>query len=226
MDVTLFAYRRGSTLLHRLNAGAKIVFLIALCIITFAGGSRETLEAVLQLPLLIRTGCCLAATVALFMASGHSRSSFKPVKFVLVIGALMILLRIFTQSLQDALAAGLLYTVRFLITSIAAQIVFETTSSLEIKESLETGQEKVSRVLPFIRRLNFALALALAINFIPQVFATWHQVHTAALARSPKRKGLLRTIPIAYCEIQALFSCLLYQAEIKRKALLNRSSLN
>ena len=124
----------------------------------------------------------------------------------------MILFRVFNQSLPDALAAGLLYTIRFLITAIAAQIVFETTSPLEIKESFGKS--------------NPALALALAINFIPQVFATWNQVHTAAMARTPNKKGLLRTIPIVYCEIQAFFSCLLYQAEIKRKALLNRSSSN
>ena len=222
--MTLFAYRRGSTPLHRLNAGLKILFLIALCIVTFAGGMYDTLDSVLKSSIIIRTALCLAVTIVLFMASGHSRTSFKPVKFVLIIGAIMILFRVFNQSLPDALAAGLLYTIRFLITAIAAQIVFETTSPLEIKEAFEAGQEKISKMLPFIKKLNPALALALAINFIPQVFATWNQVHTAAMARTPNKKGLLRTIPIVYCEIQAFFSCLLYQAEIKRKALLNRSS--
>lgn len=208
--MTLFAYRRGSTPLHRLNAGLKILFLIALCIVTFAGGMYDTLDSVLKSSIIIRTLLCLAVTIALFATSGHSRTSFKPVKFVLIIGVIMILFRVFNQSLPDALAAGLLYTLRFLITAIAAQIVFETTSPLEIKESFGKS--------------NPALALALAINFIPQVFATWNQVHTAAMARTPNKKGLLRTIPIVYCEIQAFFSCLLYQAEIKRKALLNRSS--
>ena len=210
--MTLFAYRKGNTPLHRLNAGLKILFLIALCIVTFAGGMYDSLESVLKPSVLIRTTICLAAAVGLFFASGRSRTSFKPVKFVLIIGALMILFRVFNQTLKDALAAGLLYTIRFLITTIAAQIIFETTSPLEIKESLGKSTP--------------AVAIALAINFIPQVFATWKQVHTAAQARTPNKKGLLRTIPIVYCEIQAFFSCLLYQAEIKRKALLNRSSSN
>lgn len=210
--MTLFAYRRGNTPLHRLNAGLKILFLITLCIVTFAGGMYDTLDSVLKSSIIIRTLLCLAVTIVLFATSGRSRTSFKPVKFVLIIGALMILFRVFNQSLPDALAAGLLYTIRFLITAIAAQIVFETTSPLEIKESFGKS--------------NPALALALAINFIPQVFATWNQVHTAAQARTLNKKGLLRTIPIVYCEIQAFFSCLLYQAEIKRKALLNRSSSN
>ena len=208
--MTLFAYRRGGTPLHRLNAGLKILSLIALCIVTFAGGTYDTLDSVLKSSIIIRTLLCLAVTITLFIASGRNRTSFKPVKFVLIIGALMILFRVFNQPMPDALAAGLLYTIRFLITAIAAQIVFETTSPLEIKESFG--------------RSSPALALALAINFIPQVFATWNQVHTAAMARTPNKKGLLRTIPIVYCEIQAFFSCLLYQAEIKRKALLNRSS--
>ena len=210
--MTLFAYRKGNTPLHRLNAGLKILFLIALCIVTFAGGMYDSLESVLKPSVLIRTTICLAAAVGLFFASGRSRTSFKPVKFVLIIGALMILFRVFNQPLKDALAAGLLYTIRFLITTIAAQIIFETTSPLEIKETMGKSTP--------------ALALSLAINFIPQVFATWKQVHTAAQARTPNKKGLLRTIPIVYCEIQAFFSCLLYQAEIKRKALLNRSSSN
>ncbi len=208
----LFAYRKGNTLLHRLNARWKILFLIILCIVTFAGGMYETLDSVLSAALLIRTVLCLAVTITLFIMSGCSRTSFKPVKFVLIIGALMILFRVFNQPIKDALAAGLLYTLRFLITAIAAQIIFETTSPLEIKESLGKSSP--------------ALAVALSINFIPQVFATWNRVHTAAMARTPKhKKGLIRSIHIVYCEIQAFFSCLLYQAEIKRKALLNRSSL-
>ncbi len=208
----LFAYRKGNTLLHRLNARWKILFLIILCIVTFAGGMYETLDSVLSAALLIRTVLCLAVTITLFIMSGCSRTSFKPVKFVLIIGALMILFRVFNQPIKDALAAGLLYTLRFLITAIAAQIIFETTSPLEIKESLGKSSP--------------ALAVALSINFIPQVFATWNRVHTAAIARTPKhKKGLIRSIHIVYCEIQAFFSCLLYQAEIKRKALLNRSSL-
>ena len=180
--MTLFAYRKGNTPLHRLNAGLKILFLIALCIVTFAGGMYDSLESVLKPSVLIRTTICLAAAVGLFFASGRSRTSFKPVKFVLIIGALMILFRVFNQPLKDALAAGLLYTIRFLITTIAAQIIFETTSPLEIKESLGKSTP--------------AVAIALAINFIPQVFATWKQVHTAAQARTPNKKGLLRTIPI------------------------------
>ena len=208
----LFAYRKGSTPLHHLNARWKILFLIILCIVTFAGGMYETSDSVLNAALLIRTALCLAVTILLFIMSGCSRTSLKPVKFVLIIGALMILFRVFNQPIKDALATGLLYTVRFLITAVAAQIVFETTSPLEIKESLGKSTP--------------AVAIALAINFIPQVFATWNRVHTAASARTPKhKKGLFRSVHIVYCEIQAFFSCLLYQAEIKRKALLNRSSL-
>ena len=207
--MTLFAYRQGTTPLHRTKALYKILGLFVLCLATFAGGMYNTLESVLSAPLLIRTAICLVVTIVLFIASGCSRTSLKPVKFVLIIGALMILFRVFNQPVQDALAAGLLYTVRFLITAVAAQIVFETTSLLEIKEALGKSTP--------------ALAIVMAINFIPQVFATWDRVHTAAKARTTNKKGLFRSIHTVYCEIQAFFSCLLYQAETKRKALLNRS---
>ena len=166
----------------------------------------------MALPVLIRTGVCLLVTTMLLIISGHHRESLKPMKFVLIIGALVTLLRLFHDPIPDALSAGGLYTARFAITAVAAQIVFETTSSLEIKEAMGKGV--------------LGLTISLAINFIPQVFATWNRVHTATLARTPEgKRGLASSAYTAYCEIQAFFSCLLFQAETKRKALLNRSSL-
>jgi biotin transport system permease protein len=74
--------------------------------------------------------------------------------------------------------------------------------------------------------LNPALVISLAINFIPQIFETWNRVNLAARARSVsrKRKNLHTVITTAYLELQALFSCLLYQAETTRQAVLNRSN--
>lgn len=212
--MTLFAYRRERTPLHRIPAGAKLLFLIALCIFTFSGG-------------LITTAICLIITAVLFIVSGHHKESLKPVKFVLIIGIMVTLLRMLHGNIQEGVYAGALYTVRFLITAIAAQIIFETTSSLEIKEAVEALQNRIACVFPPIKKWNPALALSLSINFIPQVFATWNRVHTAAKARGVEaKKGPVHTTRAAYNQILAFFSCLLYQAETKRKALLNRSNIH
>ena len=112
-----------------------------------------------------------------------------------------------------------------MLPAFSAQTVFETTSSLEIKNALENAQEKIAKILPPVKKLNPSLSLTLAINFIPEIFETWNKVHTAALARSNtgKRKNLKNSIEMLFRELQSLLSCLLFYAETKRKALLNRS---
>jgi biotin transport system permease protein len=238
MAVTLFAYRRGTTPMHRTSALLKLPFLMALCICTFTNGPHE----------IIRTGICLAVSIVLFLLSGAHLQSLKQLVFVPVLGALVTLFGTlclppsagtatanngdiitvlpFLALSLTGLKAGILYTVRFFATALAAQVVFETTSSIQIKDALESAQNAIARIFPPLRKLNPALVISLAINFIPQIFETWNRVNLAARARSAsrKRKNIHTIITTAYLELQALFSCLLYQAETTRQAVLNRST--
>lgn len=123
-------------------------------------------------------------------------------------------------------AAGILYTVRFFITTFTAQTIFETTSSLEIKGAVESVQDGIAHIFPPLRKWNPALVISLAINFIPQIFDTWSSVRTAARARTLSgKKSIAQAIRILYQEIQSLISCLLFKAETTRKAILNRGAL-
>ena len=244
--VTLFSYRRGNSILHKTPALVKLAILITLCIVTFKGGSYNYLIEITALPVIIRTSICFAISVALFILAKSKLKSLKQLNFVYVLGALMILFRmirlpqfITAEETQnsfivkvfpflyldiDGLAAGVLYTIRFFITTLAANVIFETTSVLEIKEALESIQDFISKIIPPFKKLNLALVISLAINFIPQIFSTWNQVHLASIARSnPQNKNLAQSIHNASQQLQTLFSCLLYQAEEKRKAILNRS---
>ena len=53
---------------------------------------------------------------------------------------------------------------------------------------------------------------------------TWDKVHLASMARSPKKKNLVSATSILLSELEALLSCLIFKAETKRKAILNRGN--
>ena len=46
----------------------------------------------------------------------------------------------------------------------------------------------------------------------------------ASMARSPKKKNLVSATIILLSELEALLSCLIFKAETKRKAILNRGN--
>lgn len=230
MAVTLFAYRRGNTLLHRFPALLKLVLLMALCIYAFKGGFLGSIDKILSGSVIIQTVLSLIFSVTLFVLAGANFSSLKQLRSVLVLGFFMTVFSMMSFADgkigidKDGLASGVLWTIRFFLSTLAAVSVFETTSSLQIKEALECIENGISKVIPPFKKLQSALVISLAINFIPKVFATWNRVLLAGKARSPKKKGLILEIQIFFAEFKALFSCLLNQAETTRKAILNREN--
>lgn len=262
MAVALFAYRKGNTPLHRMSAFVKLALLVALCLTTFAGSANVSFAFFLSDLLgIARLTFCFLVSVCLFILSEHKLSSIKAIKFVAILGVLVTAFSAICfgkSSANDAVLChykniiyieenglfyGLLYTVRLFITSLSAQVIFETTSSLAIKDALCTLEDFVAKILPAIKKLHFALILTLAISFIPTVFAVWAQVQKACKARSCTvteakafcaRHGLdangfatkMRLfVTSLVASFSALFSCLLYGAETKRKALLNRAQI-
>ena len=244
LENSLFSYRKGKTPLHKMSAGIKLLLLFILCIFTFFKKTPQAVSDFYSLDLIIPVFSCFFFSFLLFFLGGANFKSILKLKFVFFIGFFVTAFSIFSipENLSDeqkkfimnfysikinlnALASGLLYTLRFFITTFSAQTIFETTSSLEIKSALENAQEKIAKIIPPVKKLNPALSLTLAINFIPEIFETWNKVHMAALARSNtgKRKTLKNSVETLFRTIQSLLSCLLFYAETKRKALLNRS---
>lgn len=242
----LFAYRRGDTPLHRIPALVKLIVLFSVCIAAFAGGSPDSVAEITERALIVRTAVCFLLSVLLFILGGCHFCSLKNLLFVLALGAAVIVFRTLgipqsptEQQLAyivtvlpgvrlnlNGCAAGILYTVRFFITTFTAQTIFETTSSLEIKGAVESVQDGIAHIFPPLRKWNPALVISLAINFIPQIFDTWSSVRTAARARTLSgKKSIAQAIRKLYQEIQSLISCLLFKAETTRKAILNRGAL-
>lgn len=245
MAVTLFSYKKGNSIIHKIPALIKLFILVIFCVLTFSGGTLNSINEILEIPLILRTTFCFLFSISFFILSGANWNSLKQLNFVFILGLAVTLFKFFyfpqdTTILQqenkfliyvipgfylnlNGLASGGLYTIRFLTTTLLAQVIFETTSSLEIKNALESFQNAISKIFPPLKKWNPAFVISLAINFIPQIFDTWNKIHLAALARSENKKNnLIQVIKNTFFEIQALFSCLLHQAETKRLAILNR----
>lgn len=209
MVAALFSYRRGASPLHKANAGAKIIFLFAFSVFVF-WGTPQGAQEIFSRPVAFRLALCFAASAALFFLAGANFKSLCRLRFVFIIGAMVTAVKMIGSSgdaLADGAASGFLYTARFFVSTLAAQCVFETTSMVQIQESLR---------LPTL--------VALAINFIPQIFNEWEKIKLAARARTSARtrgKAFAAAALFLY-ELEALLLAMLQKAETTRKAVANR----
>lgn len=218
MALNLFLYRKGKSLFHRIPAFIKLIFLFSFCSLVFVEKSYF-----LFLSLLI----CAAS----FFLAECSIRTFSNLKFLIFVSVFIIVIKSIDFSASGfsfsnkGIYEGLIYCARFSFVSFFAEIVFETTSSLEIRRCLENVENVIAFVFPPIKKINPSLIVSLAITFIPQVFETWNRVHLAVRSKSPqKRKSLHQAVSILMTELTALISCLIRSAETKRLSLLNRTS--
>jgi biotin transport system permease protein/energy-coupling factor transport system permease protein len=117
-----------------------------------------------------------------------------------------------------------LYAVRLGLVMQLSALLFRTTTSIEIKETIaaiEAGIRAAVRKLPFARTIapdaRLAKHVALMINFIPALFELWEKLNRAYQARhgrgGPKKYRIL---------LIALFSLSFHYASEKAKALAAR----
>lgn len=219
MAVALFSYKNRTSILHRIPSLIKILIMFSFCIFCF----KETTYEQIKLP------GCLAFSLLLFFLARGNWTTIKSLPYVFVLGAFVTVLRMFNffpefSFNKEGFIWGILYTARLFITAFACQVIFETTSSSQIQDSLEQIENGISKVIPPVKKLHGALLISLAINFIPLVFETWDKVHLASMARGPKKRNLISATNILLSELEALLSCLIFKAETKRKAILNRGN--
>lgn len=212
MDVELFSYRKGNSFFHKLSPHIKLWLELLFCVFVFLPDEYFfAINEFVSIKLAISFLICVAA----FFLSGRNFAAFKPLGYVLILGAIAI----FGNGIRFAIN----YTLKFLFTAFLSQVVFMTTSSLQMKSALEDAQDFIARIFPPIKKANPALIIFLAISFIPQIFQTWNKIKLAARARSCDKKRYRNFLRNILSQFEALFSCLLFYAETKRKVLLNRS---
>ncbi len=232
MAVKLFCYRRGNSFLHKIPALVKILFMMIFCVTVFLGGQKESLEEILTLNVFIQIFISASVCILLFVLGKGKVSSIAQMKWVIWFGLFVTVFRLIPEDynvfkdleklkpfLLTGLLSGGLYTLQFFFASFACQMIFETTSSLEIREGFENVHSAVCKVMPFMKKINLAFVISLAVTFIPEVFETWNKVRLASNARKGKKRRFFSNL---LTELTALLSVLLGLADIKRKAILNR----
>ena len=221
MAVNLFSYQRGSSLLHKCNALAKVFFLTVFCIFIFV-------DAKWMSPFFIaRTAACLFVPLLLLFLSGLSLRIFFNLWPVILTGVFVTAFRSFDLPAfsfnREGFYSGCIYALNFFMAALASGIVFKTTSPLQIREGLCRVEDALAKIFPFVKKLNLALAISLTINFLPSIFEYWNKTGLACKARLPSSKKNHFGIRIFTAHLSAFFSCLLYRAETSRRAVLNRS---
>lgn len=249
MKTPVFSYQKKNTLVHNAPASVKLAVQFLLCFFLFLRTGSEKAEitvlafctAVIAAAFILARlrfqdlgklsfVLCIGGLYAVFKIFRLDFSGTEDGQFRLPAGTQEGIPLLFgiIEVHREEVRSAFLYAFRFFMSALAALIFFHTTPPVEIKFTLEALQEQAGKIFPFARRFirkrNPALLLTLAIHFIPAVFQTWSRIDRAAKARLPRRKRRCIAPTRLYGELTALLSCMIQQAENKRKAIVNRSA--
>ncbi|GHV82850.1 hypothetical protein AGMMS50212_01900 [Spirochaetia bacterium] len=179
--MTAFAYKSGKSFLHRMNAGIKLLFLLAIS--TAAFFDSAVIRAVLSAVLLL---CAASAGIAPRSLLNGSKAVFILVVFIMLFRSAGLFPPAFSfQELRTSLFFGWSMIISFC----AGSLLFSVTTMTELKEAASLGGR-----LP-----KTALALSLMLSFIPRFFEIWDEMKAAHRARGG-RQGLpeiTRLLPLA-----------------------------
>ena len=180
MTNTAFSYKPGFSFLHRIPAWIKILFIPVVSI------------AVFNLPFYFALGLCLAQIILAFILRFTIREQLRDLKAVLYYASFLI----FTKLIGNVASGQLeisgfirnetetwILLLKLLCVMQSASLLFKTSTSLQIRESLEYVEMKIRRK----RKAPVAQAVSLFICFIPQVSKNWRQAELVWKARSGRK---------------------------------------
>ncbi len=222
----IFSYRNENSIIHRIPCGIKIVLMLFVTLRTFSNSTLWLKNGnLIQYIPWIRTFFYFLFTAVFFFLAKTPFKSLIRLRFLLWIAVLFSSVSVLSQN-YNALFSDLLYTFRFFVTALFSLVVFETTSRLEIMDTLCVVENKICRIIPSFKKLNSAMLISITITFIPEIFSEWNKIRTAATARSKlNKKGKPEfSINSANAQITALFLNMLQYAEEVRRAVTNRIS--
>ena len=205
---TAFSYKSGSSFMHRCPAWIKILLIPMVSI------------AVFNLPFYCVIGLCIAQIILASVLRFTIREQLRDLKAVLYYAVFLIFAKVvggvgagvaagkiseikisdipqLTAAffLSEAATWGLL--LRLLCVMQTASLIFKTSTSLQIREGLESLELAVRRAFGKLfrprraestpRHAPVAQAVSLFICFIPQVSKNWHQSERAWKARGGRK---------------------------------------
>ena len=181
---TAFSYKPGSSFMHRCPAWVKLLVIPVVSV------------AVFKLPPVFAAAVFLVQMALSFLMRFTFREQLRDLRAVLyyafflifakVIGSVAagqtdILTFVFTEKEMWFLLLKLLCVMQ------TASILFKTSTSLQIREGLETMELAVRKLLRRKPCTPVAQAVSLFICFIPQVSKNWQQAERAWKARGGKK---------------------------------------
>jgi biotin transport system permease protein len=169
-----WSYRKGSSFLHRLPAGAKLIFFLSVSLASF-------------FPHFAVLSCVLLCLAVLSFAAGMS-----PPALLRGGGTLFLMMLTLTvirgAELSppgfnfEALKLGFSFCVRIAAAFAAGSLFFSVTTSAQIRRSLSSFE-----TFFHMERLNLSLSIALMLGFLPRFFVIWEDLNIAWKARGGKR---------------------------------------
>lgn len=234
----LFSYRHSDSLVHKIPAWVKLLVLMIVTLRIFSNATfgLEEITGGTECIKWARTGFYFLITMFFFFAARTPFRSLFRLRFILWLGLCMVIVSLCsvrvveengayfyslnTQMLKD----DGIYIARFFTTALLALVVFETTSKIQIMDTLSSIENAVCKVIPSFKKLHLALILSITITFIPEIFSSWNRINMAAAARTPLNRKGRRSFSLNSLNAQftALFMNMLQYAEQVRRAVENR----
>ncbi len=201
MGITAFAYKQGSSLLHRCPAWVKILVIPVISLVSF------------YLPFYFAAGIVVLLTFVSFTLRFTLREQLADLRAIIYYALLLFFTKLignFASIENFDWSQILLYLksfflgeketwillLRLLCVMQSASLLFKTSTSLQIREGLEIIERTVTRN----KKTPLAQTLSIFICFIPQVSKNWQQAERAWKARGGKKgiKMLVVLLPVFF----------------------------
>jgi biotin transport system permease protein len=182
-----WSYKKGSSLLHKLPAGTKLIFLLTLSLAAFFPGRPElSLAIVAGIALFLVLLSLIAGIGPLLLLRGSA-----PLLFIVMAVFIFQAVEFSPLGLNfDGLMESLLFCARIGTAFAAGSLLFSVTTSGEIRKSL-------SRLEVYLRleKLKLSLSISLMLGFIPMLFQIWEDLNLTWKCRAGK-KNLSRMVKL------------------------------
>ena len=188
---TPWSYRKGSTPLHKLPAGFKLVFLLLLSLAALLVGTGTYGLVVLSAIILILILLSFIAGIgppALLRGSG-------PLFFIVLSVFVIQAVNFFPPGINfDGLKETIVFCFRIGAAFAAGTLLFSVTTGGEIRKSLARAEAFLH-----LEKLKLSLGISLMLAFLPRFFEVWEELNLAWKSRAGKNNlsRLARLVPLA-----------------------------
>ena len=216
-NYSAFSYKPGKTFVHRLPSQLKILFIpifniiifsldwhvaaafiliqfILFCFLKFTLKEQLTdLTPVIWYAIFMYLiGFCSGIYIGLTSGSHFANGFFETMQEIKPTDLLSSILQAVKTTFNDEKTLN--FVVKFCACNQSASLMFKTSTSLELKQGIESIEIKIRKFLSFKWKTKndseiepkFSVVISMFINFLPAVFKIWNQLKKSWKARNGK----------------------------------------